>query len=139
MIVALLALAGCHTTYDPARATAPYPRELAHLAIADMQVFREADRLEIVNSTARSYRDVTVWVNRRYAHDLDKLIAGDSVTLSLWDFFDVRGEAFNAGGVLRTTEPQPVRLVELELPDHAGLVGLITIRAERAEEKNTAR
>lgn len=136
VLAASAAGAGClHQTYDPSRAVDGYPLDRTIEAITDIQVFRERDTLEIVNSTAHSYRDVTVWVNQRYALHVLEIPAGETVHLSLRDFFDERGEVISAGGFFRTTAPTPVRLVELERngADGGGMIGLITIRAEDAE------
>ena len=58
-----------------------------------------------------------------------ELTAGEFLTLSLWDFRDVRGEVINAGGFWRTKAPTAVRLVQLQLDDESPLIGLIAIRA----------
>ncbi|MHC4989349.1 MAG: hypothetical protein ACYTGC_00070 [Planctomycetota bacterium] len=143
-LLTLLALGGClPATYDPARATRPYPDEL-HLAsltdgqgqvvrrpqVIDMQVFRDGASIEIVNSTARSFEDFDLWVNQRFMRRVESLPAGDKIRLSLWDFYDELGEAFNAGGLWRTVEPTPVRLVQIQTGPEDPLIGLITIRAE---------
>ena len=136
VLAAFAAGAGClRQAYDPARAVEGYPLDRTIEAITDIQVFRERDTLVIVNSTAHSYRDVTVWVNQRYALHVPQIAAGETVHLPLWDFFDERGEVIKAGGFFRTAEPTPVRLVELERndTDGGGMIGLITIRAEDAE------
>lgn len=92
-----------------------------------MQVFRSGPDIEIVNATAQSYRDFDLWVNQRFVHHIDALPAGESLTLSLWDFFDERGERFNAGGFFRTMEPTPVRLVQIEQSPESALIGLVAI------------
>lgn len=119
---------GCQPKmYVPDRATRAYPVDRHTTQTVDMQVFRSGPRIEIVNATANSYHDFDLWVNRRYVHHIEALPAGESLTLSLWDFFDERGERFNAGGFFRTTEPTPVRLVQIEQSPESPLVGLIAI------------
>ena len=61
------------------------------------------------------------------------MAAGELIRLSLEEFYDERGEVFNAGGLWRTQEPMPVRLIEMQLSEDRPLIGLITIRAEPAE------
>lgn len=100
-----------------------------------MQVFRDGEKLEIVNATARSYYDFDLWINQRYVRHVESLPAGKSLRLSLWDFFDVRGEAINAGGFWRTVEATPVRLVEIQTGADEPMIGLVTIRAEDIEER----
>ena len=125
---AALATAACQPApYVPDRATRAYPRERHATETVDMQVFRNGSQIQIVNSTANSYHDFDLWVNRRYVHHIDSLPAGESLTLSLWDFFDERGERFNAGGFFRTTEPTPVRMVQIEQTPQSPLIGLVAI------------
>ena len=127
----LVAVAGCgRVMYDPARATRPYPHDLHQASSIDIQVFREGLSIEIVNATPRSYRDFELWVNQRYMRHVDSMRAGETIRLSLWGFYDERGDRFSAGGVWRTEAPTPVRLVEIQLSDQDPLLGLVTIRAE---------
>ena len=113
--------------YDPNRASQPYPKHLHRSESVDIQVFRDGPELEIVNSTARTYRDVDIWINQRFTRHLRTLPAGATVRLSLWDFWDARGDRLSAGGFWRTEEPTPVRLVQLQLSDDEPLVGLVTV------------
>ncbi len=125
---------GCQQVrYNLARATRPYPHHLNQANSIDIQVFRDKKWLEIVNSKPRSYRDVDLWINQRYVSHLDVLPAGRTVRLSLLEFYDERGEGVSAGGLLRTREQTPVRLVQMQLGEDEPLIGLITIRAEPAQ------
>jgi hypothetical protein len=126
--------------YDPALATRPYPRELHAVKTVDMQVFRRDTDIEIVNATPQSYSNFDLWINQRYVKHVESLPAGESITLSLWDFFDEHGDRFNAGGFFRAFEPTPVRLVQIQPQTSAdensgsdgggAMVGLISIRRE---------
>lgn len=119
---------GCEPPrFVPDMATRPYPRELHRTEVVDIQVFRDGPHLVLVNSTARSYQNFELWVNQRYVHRIESLPAGKRLTVSLWDFFDERGERLNAGGLFRTTEPTPVRLVELQPSPDSPMIGLIAI------------
>lgn len=131
LLVTAAALNGCvQTMYDPALATRAYPRELHAVKTVDMQVFRRDTDLEIVNTTPHSYSNFDLWINQRYVKHVDALPAGESITLSLWEFFDEHGDRFNAGGFFRSYEPTPVRLVQIQ-PDPADtMIGLIAIRTE---------
>ena len=132
--LSLLLACGCHRAlYDPAKATRPYPAHLHTARSVDIQVFRDQTNLLLVNATARSYYDFDLWINRRYVAHVPALPAGESLRLSLWHFYDVRGESVNAGGFWRTKEPTPVRLVEIQLDHQQPLIGLVTIRAEDVE------
>lgn len=135
MVFVLMALAlGCEALqYDLTKATRPYPIDLRRAEAVDIQVFREGNSLEIINSTPHSYRDFDLWINQRYVRHVELMAAGELIRLSLEEFYDERGEVFNAGGLLRTQEPMPVRLIEMQLSEDRPLIGLIAIRAEPAE------
>ena len=125
------ALAGCHDVrFDPSRATPSYPHHLHQANSVNIQVFREDTSIELVNATTRAFTDFDLWINQRYTNRVASLPAGATLRLSLWDFYDERGESLNAGGLFRSDEPTPVRLVEIQTGDEQPLVGLITIRAE---------
>lgn len=119
--------------YDPSLAMPTFPETLSQPESIDVQVFRENTNIEIVNTSPRSYRDVIVWLNRRYGRRVDEIIAGETVRLSLWEFRDRLGEVFRAGGIFATEEPTPLRIVQIQLDDTQPMIGLITIRAEDAE------
>ena len=128
ILCAMFVVAGCaQTMYDPGRATGPYPFDKHEATSIDIQVFRKGPTLEIVNSTPVSYRDVDIWINQRFTRHLDVLPAGATVQMSLWDFWDLRGDRFSAGGFWRTEEPTPLRLIELQLNDDDPLIGLVAI------------
>lgn len=120
--------------YQPELASRPYPFDLHRTDTVEMQVFRDHEHIEIVNATAMDYAEVDVWINQRYVRRVEAIPAGQSVTLSLWEFTDHWGGVFNAGGIWRTREPTPVRLVELQTGPENPMVGLITIRAEDAPD-----
>lgn len=126
--LACVALPGCaRTMYDPDRATRGYPHDLHQPKSVDIQVFREGATLEIVNSTPHSYRDFDLWINQRYVRHVDLLAAGETLRLSLWDFYDVRGDRFSAGGFWRTAPAKPLRLTEIQVDEDQPLIGLVTI------------
>ncbi len=120
--------------YEPERATDPYPRELHRAdASVDIQVFRVGERLRVVNATPVDYGDVRLWLNQRYVRDVEAIPAGAIVELPLRDFWDVWGGRPNPGGPFRRFEPTPIRLAQLQIDDETPLIGLVTIRAERAD------
>lgn len=127
----ILCASGCEgVRYDPARATRLYPDELHHTNSVNIQVFRHETSIEIINATTRSFNDFDLWINQRYVHRLESLPVGQTVHVSLWEFYDVRGESFNAGGFWRSDEPTSVRLVEIQSSETEPLVGLVTIPSE---------
>jgi hypothetical protein len=131
-VVALMgALCACSPkTYVPELATGAYPSNLHTTDVADIQVFRRGTELEIVNSTAHSHANFDLWVNQRYVKRVELLPAGETIRVSLWDFFDEYGQRFYAGGLFRTYPATPVRLVEIQVGDEQLMLGLISIRAE---------
>ena len=128
ILCVMFVAAGCvQTMYDPGRATRAYPFDKHEPTSIDIQVFRKGPTLEIVNSTPVTYRDFDIWLNQRFMRHLDVLHAGETIQMSLWDFWDLRGDRFSAGGFWRTEEPTPLRLVELQLNDEDPLIGLVAI------------
>jgi len=131
ILCTMFVTAGCaQTMYDPGRATRPYPFDKHEASSIDIQVFREGPTVEIVNSTPVTYRDVDIWINQRFMRHLDVLHAGATVQLSLWDFWDLRGDRFSAGGFWRTEEPTPLRLIQLQVNDDDPLIGLVAVYDE---------
>jgi hypothetical protein len=134
--LACICSAGCgHNLYAPELATRPYPDKLHTAAPVDMQVFRRGTDIEIVNSTARSYADLDLWINQRYVRHLASLPAGKTIRLGLWDFRDEHGDAFYAGGFFRAYPATPVRLVEIQAAEDQPMIGLIAIRSEEVSVK----
>ena len=105
MVFVLMALAiGCEgIQYDLTKATRPYPTDLHRAEAIDIQVFREGNSLEIINSTPHSYRDFDLWINQRYVRHVELMAAGELIRLSLEEFYDERGEVLNAGGPLTSS------------------------------------
>ena len=131
VIAIVLCATGCEgVRYDPNRATRQYPDVLHHANSVNIQVFRHDTSIEIINATTQSFSNFDLWINQRYVHRLDSLPVGQTVHVSLWEFYDVRGESFNAGGFLRADEPTAVRLVEIQSSDTEPLVGLVSIPSE---------
>ena len=115
--------------YVPSQATRSYSHELHTIETADIQVFRDEQIIELVNATVHTYRNFDIWINQRYVLQVDQMLAGETIRLSLWDFFDERGDRFNAGGFWATREPERVRLVELQAAQNLPMMGLLTIRS----------
>ncbi len=130
----MTAAAGCaKPLYNASRATRPYPHELHTTNLIDIQVFRDDQDIELVNATPHTYSNVDVWINQRFVRHVEAIPAGETIRLSLWDFFDERGERVNAGGIWRTQEPTPVRLVQLQLGRDEPMIGLTTVFVDPTE------
>jgi hypothetical protein len=132
----LAALASCERQrYFPDRAGPPFPEHLHEASAVAIQVFREGTNIEVVNATPHGYNDFKLWVNQRYMKRVERLGPGETIRLSLWDFYDERGEVLNAGGFFRAYEPDPVRMVQIQLDDESPLIGLVSVRYEPLEER----
>jgi hypothetical protein len=126
-VVVLLAAGCARRMYDPALATRPYPQELHRAEAIDIQVFRHGPSIELVNATARSFHDFDLWINQRFVLRVDALRAGETLRVSLWGFYDVRGDRFSAGGIWRTEPPMPLRLAQIQEAEDQPLIGLVVI------------
>lgn len=128
MTVITLMMSACGgRRYDPAMATRPYPAELGQSETIQAQVFRKGPNLTIVNASPQGFKDADLWLNRRYMYHLDSLKPGQTITLSLRDFFDAWGETPIPGGFFRTEDPTPSVLVQIQADQESPLIGLITI------------
>ncbi len=129
LMLSALLLAGCHTPdFDPSRARGAYPYELHSTDTIPVEVFRDGTDITVVNSTARSWQAATMWINQRFSASMPSLRAGQSITMSLNNFYDDLGVTYPAGGLFATRRRMPVRLVEIQMQDEAPLIGLIAIR-----------
>jgi hypothetical protein len=113
--------------YDPAMATRPYPDQLGQSEIIQAQVFRKGPNVTIVNASPQGFKDADLWLNRRYMYHLDSLKPGQTITLSLTEFFDAWGETPIAGGFFRTEEPTPSVLMQIQADQESPMVGMVTI------------
>lgn len=111
--IALVTLAGCRGGggADYAR---PMPDGLERGEVLNIQAFRNVTRLELTNTTARSFEGGTIWINQRYSRPIGDLGVGESLDLSLREFVDEHGDTFRAGGFFATRDPLPVVLAEFE-------------------------
>src|SRR5262245_64685 len=67
LVTALWGVTACSSRrYDSARATRPYPIALHRAQAVDVQVFRQGTNIQLVNSSATSYRNFDLWLNQRY-------------------------------------------------------------------------
>ena len=115
---------------NPKLASAPYPMDLHVTESVPIQVIRDGEHIEIINSTATDYTNATLWVNQRFSSPLSPIPAGSTLRFSLLSLRDAYGEQFNAGGIWRTDEPTPLVIAELQLGSETPLVGLVVIGEE---------
>lgn len=119
---------------DPTRATRPYPRELAQESVVQIQVIPRPTSVEVVNATARSYRDFDLWLNQRYMVHVDALEAGRTLNIPLSDFWDWRGEGPFEGGIFRYYAPTPIVLMQAQMAPETPLIGFICVLPEGSRD-----
>lgn len=125
ILAPLLLLAACSgpSKVEYAR---PYPLDKPQKQTADIQAQRFETELRITNTAARNLGPGTVWVNEQWAHPLDGLEIGETVTLSLHDFVNEYSERFRAGGFFATERPDAVMQVQYET-DGGDMIGMIAV------------
>ncbi|MSR28420.1 MAG: hypothetical protein EXS03_02445 [Phycisphaerales bacterium] len=133
-VLALLgAVAGCGTVlYDPALATSAYPDTLAQERVVQIQAVPRELTLDLVNATNIDYRDIDIWVNRRFMQHVPVLAAGQTIELQIDKFRDVWGQCPQPGGFWRTRKPTPLVLVQIQRDATSPMLGLVTVVPEGA-------
>jgi hypothetical protein len=126
-------LAACAS--DPAPRAPRFNDALVQAETLNIQVVRHATRIAFTNTTARSFGPSRVWINRRFARDIDALAIGQSVDLPLAEFVDEYGDRFRAGGFFAAEAPDRVVQAQLEpvvpTPEvKRELLGLIVVQGE---------
>lgn len=124
-------LPSCQTIRsDPAKATRQYPFWLKQVETLPIQVLPEGESMVIVNATTRRFENVDVWLNERYVQHVDLIAPGENKSLAMEDFWDIRGEGPNPGGLFRYYQPTPVRLVQIQTDATSPLLGLQAVLTE---------
>ena len=127
-MILLALLAGCFPKrYNPAKATKMYPEELGQSEVVDVQVSRSGDRMTIVNGTAIDFKDIDLWLNRRYMRHIDRIAPGDTLVLDMGSFWDAWGGGPNPGGLLRWYVPTPIVLVQAQIDETSPMIGFLAI------------
>ena len=126
LILALLG--GCFPKrYNPGKATDMYPEQLGQSEVVDVQVSRSGDTMKIVNGTAIDFRDINLWLNRRYMQRIDRILPGETLTLEMGSFWDAWGGGPNPGGLLRWYVPTPIVLVQAQIDETSPMIGFVAI------------
>ena len=127
-LLSLCIFAGCQNpSGNPALAGPSYPMELHKPNSLPIQVIREQEHIDIINSTANAFESPVLWINQRYSVQLPSIIEGQTLRVNLWTLRDVYGEQMNAGGIWRTGDLTPVVIAELQVSGDEPLIGLIVI------------
>ena len=124
----LALLGGCFPKrYNPAKATNMYPAQLGQSEVVDVQVSRSGDTMIIVNGTAIDFRDIDLWLNRRYMQHIERIRPGETLTLQMGSFWDAWGGGPNPGGLLRWYVPTPIVLVQAQIDETSPMLGFVAI------------
>ena len=92
-------IAACDTTlYEPSAATRAYPEALAQDRVVQIQAVPRETDLELINATSVDYKDVDIWINRRYVQHLGELAAGQTVRMPIAQFRDIWGQCPSLAG-----------------------------------------
>lgn len=124
LCVPVVCVGGCSTGPNPDLAGPGYPA-VVQGEMLDVQVVREETVIRLTNTTVRPYKDARLWVNRWYSLPIPMFDVGQTLELSLWDFRDEHGEAFEAGGFFATRKPE--RLVQAQLEAGEKVYGLVVV------------
>ncbi|MDA1262953.1 MAG: hypothetical protein O3B75_08675 [Planctomycetota bacterium] len=123
-----LTLGGCTAPlYAPALATREYPELLLQSEVIQMQAVPRETVLQIINGTATDYREVDIWVNRRYMKHVSAILAGETIEVLITDFRDVWGQCPQPGGFWRTRAPTPLVLVQIQRDETNPLLGMVAV------------
>ena len=112
---------------NPKLAGPVYPLEIRNARSLPIQVIRQYEYIDIINSTAQRFKSPILWINQRYSTKISTINPGEIIRINLWSLRDAYGEQMNAGGIWRTGDPTPVVIAELQLLEDEPLIGLIVI------------
>jgi hypothetical protein len=131
LLAHVISSVGCFPKrYNAAKATESYPSNLPVNSIANVQVTRSGNDMVIVNGTVIDFKDMKLWLNRRYMYQVERIKPGETVRISMGEFWDVWGGGPNPGGLLRWYDPTPVVLLEAQIDETSPLIGLLSIPNE---------
>jgi hypothetical protein len=93
-----------------------FPPGARQSEVLDIHVLRREGKLFMTNTSGREFPACTMWLNGRFSKPIEAIGVGQTVEYTLTDFVDEYSERFRAGGFWATEAPEPVVLVQLELP-----------------------
>ncbi len=124
LLAALLTLGGCSEPVIENGAL--YPDDRKQTRVVDVQVLRDETEITMTNTAASDLPPGRLWINAWYSLEFPGLAIGQTTTLSLAEFKDRFGGAFQAGGFFATERPD--NLVQVQLEANDALIGLVVIR-----------
>lgn len=108
----------------------PYPMELRQQGSLDIQVIQKDTSLELTNTTTQRLEGGTMWLNQRFARDVEPLAPGQKREYDLESFIDQFGDYFRPGGFWAMRTPDRIHLAQWEerVPGQPPrLIGLVTV------------
>jgi len=90
-----------------------YPEFVQRSETLNIHAFRSGTKLELTNTTGRSFGPGMVWINGRYGLAIDGLEIAQTLRVPLGDFVDEQGRRFGAGGFFAAERPELLALVEM--------------------------
>lgn len=131
LLVHMATSVGCFPKrYNAAKATERYPSNLPVNKVANVQVTRDGNAMVIVNGSVIDFKNMKLWLNRRYLHQVKQIKPGETVRLDMGEFWDVWGGGPNPGGLLRWYDPTPIVLLEAQIDETSPLIGFLSIPNE---------
>jgi hypothetical protein len=131
LLVHMATSVGCFPKrYNAAKATERYPSNLPVNKVANVQVTRDGNAMVIVNGSVIDFKNMKLWLNRRYLHQVKQIKPGETVRIDMGEFWDVWGGGPNPGGLLRWYDPTPIVLLEAQIDETSPLIGFLSIPNE---------
>lgn len=111
---------------------AAYPAELTQGEVLNIHVIKHPTEIEFTNTSERTLGPGTLWLNGRYAKQVDAIASGATVRYTLIEFKDQWNDSFRRGGFWAKENPEVLYLTQLETGegDARTLTGFVTVRAE---------
>jgi len=79
----------------------------------DIIILRDGASIELVNRTASSYRDLYLWLNRRYVSQIELIQIGTDNRVQLSQFIDQHRQPFPVGAILAPDKARPLICADL--------------------------
>lgn len=128
LLSATATLGSCHSGSPTIVEGPEYPTGLQRGPTLNVQVFRRATEIEFTNTSDQPIPPSTMWLNAWYAHHIDGLGVGQTMTLPLSAFKDRFGDPFRGGGFFATEIPERLALAEVQTDGK--MIGLIVVGGE---------